>query len=427
VNVGFVTARAPYPCDSGGRIRTFHLLREIAKRHDVTLMTAVETRQDVAVLGGLSAQIPAIRIRSVPVPRRDSPTRNLVRLARLPYDRRPYTWVAYSNAEFATELRRWLSEGRYDVVHCDHVQVAEMLLAGPTPPRLVTVHNVESLLIRRLADRYRGLRRAVIAWQARRVADAESRCLQRFDRAIAVSEFDAALLQRMLPGLSTSVVPNGVDTDMFAPRDRAEKPQSIVFTGAMDWLPNVDGVGWFVREVFPRIRQRLGNAVFTVVGRNPAASMVRQLSGEGVSFTGTVNDVRPFVHGASVVVVPLLVGSGTRLKILEAWAMAKAVVSTSIGAEGLPSGDGRVLLIADTAEDFATRVVQLLGDATLRRRLGAEGRIIVENRFAWRVVGETLLHAYEMTARAAGHSVATPRGRSRGAPPSPMPRRTPVR
>lgn len=398
MKVGFITARAPYPCDSGGRIRTYHLLREAAKLHDVTLMTGIETPADVASLHLLRSEIPELRVRPVTVPRRTSPFRRLVRLARLPYERLPYTWTAYISRRFASQLREWLSEDQYDLVHCDHVQVADMLLDAPTPPRLLNAHNIESVLVRRIADRHRGVRRALIAWQARKVADAERRCYQGFDRALVVSELDAALLQEMVPGLLTSVVPNGVDTEMFTPRDHGEEPHSIVFTGAMDWSPNVDGVSWFVRDVFPRIRQRLNQATFTVVGRNPAPARVRELSGDGVRFTGTVHDVRPFLQAASVVAVPLLAGGGTRLKILEAWSMAKAVVSTSIGAEGLPNRDAGALMIADTADAFAARVIELLGDGSLRMRLGIEGRALAEQRFSWRVVGRSLLQAFEETA-----------------------------
>lgn len=400
MKVAFVAARTPYPCDSGGRIRTYHLLREAARRHDVTLMTAVESAHDLTSLHRLRAEIPELGIRWAAVPPRASRYRQLLRLGRLPVERLPYTWTAYVTRGFRDALDRWLAAERFDLLHCDHVQVADMLLDAPTPPRLLNAHNVESVLARRMATRYRGLARALASWQARKIAAAERRCYRSFERAAVVSALDGALLTDMVPGLPFTVVPNGVDAERFAPGDGPPTGRSLVFTGAMDWAPNADGVAWFVREVLPRIRRRLGDASLTVVGRNPAPAMVRALGGHDVRFTGTVDDVRPFLRAASVVVVPLHAGGGTRLKILEAWSMAKAVVSTSIGAEGLPGADSDALVIADSPDAFATSVVTLLLDDEHRRRLGLTGRRLIEERFAWPIVGRSLSQAYEATVAA---------------------------
>ena len=209
-----------------------------------------------------------------------------------------------------------------------------------------------------------------------------------------MSEVDRTEVERSAPGLPTSVVPNGVDAEWFAPSPAASDPDAMVFTGVMDWLPNVDGITFFVTHVLPRIRRVIPRAELTVVGRDPSPSLVRRLTGDGVRFTGTVEDVRPHVARARLVVVPLRIGGGTRLKILEAWAMEKAVLSTSIGAEGLPAVDGENIALADTADQMAERAVELLTDGQLVKRLGAAGRTIVEERFTWNRIADRLLDAY---------------------------------
>jgi glycosyltransferase involved in cell wall biosynthesis len=193
------------------------------------------------------------------------------------------------------------------------------------------------------------------------------------------------------------VVPNGVDVKAFAMNPTVPDRNLIVFVGSMDWAPNVEGVSWFVRRVLPAIRQMRPATSFLVVGRRPAPRLMRTLGGAHVRFTGTVEDVRPFVEAAGVVVVPLLSGGGTRLKILEAWAMGKAVVSTRVGAEGLPVAQAVNAMLADGAEAFAHRVVQLLDNEPASARLGTEGRKLVEEDFSWERVAPPLLAAYSAT------------------------------
>jgi glycosyltransferase involved in cell wall biosynthesis len=187
----------------------------------------------------------------------------------------------------------------------------------------------------------------------------------------------------------------------------------MVFVGAMDWLPNVDGVNFFLGEVLPRIRRLVPRAELWVVGRNPSASRLRTYAGDGVRVTGTVDDVRPYLARASLVVVPLRIGGGTRLKILEAWAMRKAVLSTVVGAEGLPAVDGENIALADTPEGMAARAVALLTDAKGAARLGTGGRRVVEEHFSWKRVANRLLEAYDETVQGARRRAGTPWGHGR--------------
>lgn len=401
MKIAFVTARPPYPPDSGGRIRTFHLLKEICGAHDVTLITASEKRSEEVALANLQSAIPRLDVQAV----RIAPETLLGRFGRAvrnPVAPLPYTWTRYGGPPFIAHMQQTLRKGQYDLIHCDHVQVAHTFVGLATPPRLLNAHNVESVLIRRIAEQARPWwRRMAITWQAAKTLDAERRAYRGFDRCLAVSEADAAEIQRMAPGVAVSVVPNGVDLTPFTPHVDPVAPHLMVFTGAMDWLPNIDGVKFFAREILPQIKRRDAEAQLLVVGSNPSALLVRQLAGESVRFTGTVEDVRPYLMQARLVVVPLRAGGGTRLKILEAWALRKPVVSTTIGAEGLPAEHGKNIVLADSPEAFARAAAQLLSDPDAAEKLGAAGRRVVEELFGWDRVARALLDAYEATRK--GH------------------------
>jgi len=414
MKIAFVTVRPPYPPDSGGRIRTFQLLRRVSDTHEVTLITAHDSPREQAALAALGAALPGLRLQPIALAP-ETPVGRLWRAIRNPVDPLPYTWARYCRPRFVEHLRRALRERPYDLVHCDHVQVAHAFATLATPARVLNLHNVESLLIRRLAAEARPWwRRMALAWQASKVVVAETRILGLFDRCLAVSKLDAAEIQRLAPGTAVSVVPNGVDLSQFTPSVGEGLPHLLVFSGAMDWLPNIDGVRYFVREVLPRIRQRHAEAELLVVGRNPSDSLVRELAGGGVRFTGTVDDVRPHLAQARLVIVPLRAGGGTRLKILEAWALGKPVLSTTIGAEGLPAEDGKNIALADSPDAFAQRAVQLLSDPRAAATLAAAGRRVVEEHYGWDRVAHDLLEAYELTRHGLGDAGPSAPCRSTG-------------
>lgn len=398
MRIAFVAARPPYPLDSGGRIRTFHLLQSVSQVHDVTLVTTAEGDRDRDALAALGEAVGKITIRAVAVGRRAAPLRRVARGIRALSGPLPYTWVTYCDPRFRNHIKWVLGERQYDLVHCDHIHVAQAVAGLDTPPRLLHAHNIESVIFRRLAEHESSLwRRPLIAWQARKTMRAEAEAHRYFDRSVVVSDVDRVELERISPGRAISVVPNGVDPAWLEPVGGVELAPTMVFAGAMDWVPNIDGVGFFVREVLPRIRQQIPDAALWVVGRTPPPSLARSWTAAGVRVTGTVLDVRPFVARARLVVVPLRIGGGTRLKILEAWAMRKAVLSSTVGAEGLPVVDGENIALADTPEAMAASAVSLLRNPNQAARLGAAGRQVVEDQFTWPRVAGRLLDAYEET------------------------------
>jgi sugar transferase (PEP-CTERM/EpsH1 system associated) len=298
----------------------------------------------------------------------------------------------YRSRAFARRLRDLLAERIFDLIVCDFLPPA-IHLPGTLPCRAVIfTHNVESEIWRRHAEIQTGaIGRYLYERQHRRMLRFERQTLARFDGVLVVSEADRRTFERLYPGAirrPAHVVPTGVDTGYFRPAEPCSSPESrsIVFTGSMDWLPNEDAMVLFCREMLPLIRRTVPDVTVSIVGRAPTPTVTALARQHGVIVTGRVDDVRPFVRDAAVYVVPLRIGGGTRLKIFEAMAMGKAVVSTAIGAEGLPVTDGEHLLLADEPRAFADAVVRLLGDVEQRRRLEVAARSLVLAHYDWSAV-----------------------------------------
>lgn len=274
--------------------------------------------------------------------------------------------------------------------------VADFLYAAANVPNTVQVpvvlfaHNVEHVIWKRLAVNERNaLRRAVLELEWRKVRRSERAACSRAKAVVAVSGVDAALLLANARTANVRAIPTGVDTVYFTANGTPERAAHLVFSGAMDWYPNEDAMLFFIDDILPRIRSEIAGATMTIVGRNPSARLRAAGSAADVCITGTVGDVRSFIDEGAVYVVPLRIGGGTRLKIFEALSMGKAVVSTSIGAEGLPLVDGEHYVRADDPRGFANAVVALLRDPMRRKTLSAAGSDLVRARYSWRTVAQT--------------------------------------
>jgi len=377
-----------WPVNTGGRIRSFHMLRELSRRHHVTLLTTHAPSEDT---GALEAALPQCEVVSVPwaLAKRGSARFALALvgswLSSLPVD----LYKARVPA-LGRELARRLEGGGVDLVVADFLLAAPNVTRAVTPPTVLFAHNVEHVIWQRMREvERRAWRRALLALESRKMRRYEALACARARLTIAVSDADRRLLAAVAPSARVSAVPTGVDVDYFAPDGVAEVPGRLVFTGSMDWYPNEDGIVHFIEAVLPRVRREVPAAALTVVGRNPSPRLRAAAEAAGVHVTGLVDDVRPHMAEAAVYVVPLRIGGGTRLKIFEALAMAKAVVSTAIGAEGLPLTPGRDFLQADDPAAFARAVTSLLRDPARRRAVGSAGRRLVEERYSWpKVVDE---------------------------------------
>ena len=393
------------PLDTGGRLRTWHLLRHLGKRHDITYLAFSDPHQpatDVARMQEVCTDVSAIP-RAEPL---KGSWRFYVDVAKHLADPLPYAVGKYRSRAFARRLRGLLRERTFDLIVCDFLFPAVNLPRALPCPAVVFTHNVESEIWRRHAEtKTSALGRFLYGMQYRRMLRYEHRTLARFDGVLAVSEADRQTFRRLYPEAirqPVHIVPTGVDTEYFTPATRPTPPtsRSLVFTGSMDWLPNEDAMLFFCRETLPLIRREEPDVTLSIVGRAPTPAVAALGRQPGVIVTGRVDDVRPYVRDAVVYIVPLRIGGGTRLKIFEAMAMAKAVVSTGVGAEGLPVTHGEHVWLADDPRAFARAVVRLLRDADHRRRLEEAARALVLERYDWSAVAgalERALHAFRET------------------------------
>lgn len=397
----FLTPQLPYPPQQGTAIRNYNLIAQVARRHEVHLLSFVDS-SDSADPGPLRELCASVRC--VPAPQRSTWRRLQTALTS------PLPDMAHrlASAAFQRELEALLLGTSVDVLQVEGLEMARYGLWARQretgAPRLIfDAHNAEYLLQQRIFEadsrhprRWLGATYSWLQWQ--KLRRYEAAVCRQAEQVIACSPADAAALARLVPGLRTLVVPNGVDTESYRPGvvpAAALGQCALVFTGKMDFRPNVDAILWFCSEVLPAIRQAEPQAQLYVVGKNPHPRLAALVAQPGVTLTGYVDDVRPYIAAASVYVVPLLTGGGTRLKVLEAMAMGKAIVSTTLGCEGIPALPEREVVLADRPADVAAQVLALLQNPSRREELGRAARAFVEQHFNWRTVTAPLEQAYE--------------------------------
>jgi len=381
------------PLDKGGKLRTWHLMRHLAKQHEISYLAFAEPDQPQADITGMREV--ASRVETVT---RSEPAKGTWRFyadaAMHVVDPLPYAVGKYRSAEFRRRFDALVAEIDFDLIVCDFLFPAVNLPKQLPCPAVIFTHNVESEIWRRHAETKTGaLAKLLYGMQYRRMLRYEGDALRRFDGVLAVSDADRDTFNRIYPGAiqrPAHVVPTGVDTAFFTAAPSEAPSRQLVFTGSMDWLPNEDSMLYFSRDVLPLIRAEEPDVQLSIVGRAPTPA-VKQLGEQaGVTVTGRVDDVRPYMRDGAVYIVPLRIGGGTRLKIFEAMAMGKAVVSTTVGAEGLPVTNGEHLLLADQPDTFARAVVQLLRDVDRRRQLEAAARTLVVETYDWAAVSGAL-------------------------------------
>jgi glycosyltransferase involved in cell wall biosynthesis len=333
----------------------------------------------------------------VPISAEYSFARKLANHARSLLSRKPYIFYEYGDGRFGEELRLALKRTPPAMIHLDSMDLYRWLPSLPMLPTTCTHHSVESELLRLEADHASNpLARKYIKHQADLVENIERSMCPRVSLNVMTSEIDAVRLRALAPAARTTVIPNGVDIDFFQPVYTDEiVPGRVAFLGPTYMYPNRDAVDFFLADAWPIIRREYPESTLHLIGKNPIDDRARFESSPGVTCNGHVPDIRPHLAQAAVSIVPIRVGGGTRLKILDSWSMGKAVVSTSVGCEGLHTVDGDNILIRDDPAEFASAVLQVLRDRDLRNRLGHEGRRTVEEHYAWRVVGQKLIGLYQ--------------------------------
>ncbi|GFK93903.1 hypothetical protein NNJEOMEG_01741 [Fundidesulfovibrio magnetotacticus] len=397
----YVTARPPYPLDTGAKIRSWHVLAGLAQRYNISILTYsdpiiknewLDAVRDIGVTSVVQVENHALNNPVSPSLFLRASIRGL-----------PATALKYTTREFTRKYHEMLSKEPI-LAHIENMQIADILHPrhGQRRSTLLTMnsHNVECQIAERLRDVQTSLPRKVAltvnAYTMRRFeAQAYSLC----DLVLSVSREDADIITMMTTGkANTAVIENGVDETYYTQgRPEDVNPDDLVFVGSMDWLPNADGMEWFVQCVFPMIKTARTQSRLHIVGRNPMPSVKRLHAPErGVYVTGTVSDVRPYLRSSSVVVVPLRFGGGTRLKILEAFSMGKAVLSTTLGCEGISCEDGKHLLIRDTPESMAAACLKLMNNRDIRESLGAKAKTLASTNYAWPAIINKMNNALDI-------------------------------
>lgn len=392
----FLSQTLPYPPDAGVKIRTYHVLRLLASAFETTALCFYRWKggrahQDVpAAVRALSR---LAQVEAFPIPQEHHPWRLVWDHLRSALRGRVYTVFAYESPSFRSRLQALLREAAFDLVHVDSLDLSAYLPLAANLPVACVHHDVESALLRRRAQHEAAWwRRAYVDHQATLMEREERYWCERVAVNVTVSDLDRATLEGLAPQGRFVVVPNGVDTETLRPDAGGES--GIVFVGGSTWFPNQDAMTYFCEAILPLVRARDGRTSMRWVGRASEEERARYRRDYGIELTGYVPDVRPYVSDAACYVVPLRIGGGTRIKILDAWAMGKAVVSTSIGCEGLAATDGENILVRDTPEAFAAAVCEVLRDRELRSRLGRAARATAERIYSWDVIGEQMIRTY---------------------------------
>ena len=398
----WVKADKLLPVHSGGNIRSYHIMRSLSAQHELTFFSYYGGHRDESYERELSDRLPGSV--AICTGKRDlqGAIRGVDYLFRFP-NRAPYAVSRFASYEVQDRLRAWFREKRFDVTVCDFLDAAVNFPGKLGVPSVLFQHNVESEIWRRHAlTESHPLKRVMYKIEFQKMLRYEQVMIRKFQHVIAVSENDRELMNQWVDGSRVTVVPTGVDLQQYKPSPARESASPlVVFVGAMDWEPNVDGVEYFCSQIWPKVLAEVPDAQFRIVGRNPD-KRVQKWACNTVQVTGRVPSVVDHLRDAAAVIVPLRIGGGTRLKIYEAMATGRAVVSTTIGAEGLDVHHGEDVVLADEPERFAQAVVMLLKDP--KERLRFEGAAVATAaRYDWPAIGERFS---DVLARVAGNEMS---------------------
>jgi glycosyltransferase involved in cell wall biosynthesis len=385
----------PHPPTWGFATRVYQLARQLARRHRVSFLAF--GGGDVRTATGPAAAF-FDSIEFVPPP--DGLGSKRLAQARSLFSSRSHHLGGLRSGRMEEALRVLTSRHRFDLIQIESSQMGFLLPIGAQGvPVVLDEHNVEFMLLRRLTGVESSIPRRLFAQiEAAKARREEATAWSGADGVVFTSDADRAVMSALQPEKLARVVPNGVDVDFFQPSGVAPEPATVVFSGAINYRPNTDAVAYFMRRVMPRLKRLRPSTRFVVVGQGAPEWLVR-MADASTQFTGAVPDVRPYLAMASVVVAPLRAGSGTRLKILEALAMGKPVVTTTIGCEGLATVDGQHLRVADDPDAFAEATAQLMSDQTAATELGARGRALVARDYSWEAVASRLEEFHSVVIR----------------------------
>lgn len=397
----WLSHNVPFPPKTGVLQRNYNLLREVSRLGEIHLLAVFQQailpiRQDLDLarkeLMKLCASVDIIHL-----PIDNSRAVFAWTAMKSVFTRDPFAANWIKSREMRKRIRRLAEEIRFDVAHFDTISLAVYKDDVGDVPSILNHHNIESELMRRRSGIETNLaKKNYYRMEARKLLSYENAQCPRFNVNFAVSPEDRDLLHRAMPDLKVEIVPNGVDTDYFKQTPGREVKNRLIFAGGMNWYPNRDAVTYFAREIWPRLRSADGMQFsVSLVGSSPPPEIVELARHDSrVLIPGFVDDIRPLFDEAEIFICPMRDGGGTRLKILDAMAMGKPMVSTRLGCEGIAVEEGRHALLADDPTTFANEIVRLAGDKGLRQSMAEEARRFVESKFSWKVIGEKVASIY---------------------------------
>lgn len=384
-----ITPQLPWPPDNGGRMALYQLVRQISRHHKLTLLSLCQEdpREGIPALAPFCDNLVTVEDR----------TGSIFSLLDAATSERPLAMSRFHSRAVAKRAADLCETRDIDIVHFDHLQTAAYVRALPAQmPTVLRQHNVESRILERYAHTAaQPFLRPLIRGQARAVARYEATSCTRFDQCLAVTPVDAAQLRQLAPDATIDVLPDGVDVEFFRPDPTClPDEERVVTTGDYTWGPTRDGLLFLCREVWPGLRRVRPQARLTIVGKNIPDEIRDDADNKGIDIAGYVTDVRPEILRAALFLAPTRVGSGIRIKILEAMALGRPVIATTIGAEGIEAVDGRDLQIADTPQELIQAIQKLLDDEAAREEMAAAGLALVRRRYAWDTLGDELSDFY---------------------------------
>jgi sugar transferase (PEP-CTERM/EpsH1 system associated) len=388
----YVSHFVPYPPHGGAIQRNFNLIKEASRQHEVHLITFTQKTLKPNP-SDLKNSIESLRefVRDImvyPVPTDASRAKWYLLLLLNLFALTPYSVWRFRSRNFATAIKEKMRKEKFDLVHIDTIALADYVKYASNAKLILNHHNIESTLMLRRSRRERNLLvKLYLYLQGSKLRRYEKLMASKFTVNVAVSDLDKAELLTIAPRIRVEVVENGTDTDYFAPQN-IPQTTSLIFAGGMTWYPNRDAMIWFVQEIYPLIKKQVTEVEMILIGRVPPQEVLDSASSDpSIRVMGYVDDVRNHLARAAVYVVPIRVGGGTRLKILDAMSAGKAIVSTSVGCEGITVTDRENIYVADDPSDFANKVCALLRDANTRDYLGKNARRFVEENYSWKVIG----------------------------------------
>lgn len=373
----FLAQRVPFPPDRGDKIHTYNQLRHLAEVHEVAVACLADGEEDmtnVAGLKSLATSVDAVAVRSV-----RARSRALAALG----SRIPFTVAYFNERRLHEQVGKRMRREHFDAILVNSSQMAQFVEPYSDVPRIMQFVDLDSLKWQQYADSSSIPRSWIFRREFHCLLEYERKLAKTFTHSLVCTPRELKDLKRLVPGAAASCVSNGVDLDVFRPQPLEKLPGEIVFTGLMNYYPNIEGVVWFCRDVLPLIRRELPGVTLTICGSRPDARVKALARIPGVTVTGRVPDVRPYLARASVAVVPLRIARGIQNKLLEAMAMGLPAVACSTAAEGVEATPGRDVFVADDPADFASATVRLFRDDELRRRTGEAARASMEARYCW--------------------------------------------